>query len=287
MSLRAYYDGSGKANDHPIITFGGFVADCAVCEAIEDDWQKATGGAVFHFADFGTDSCQLGSGSWSDTTCVAFLKRLGAIVNRPDVLIVSGSLEVGPYSAFLAKSPHVHVHGPADSACAQSVARTSEILLEIQGRHTQKVAYIFEKGDRQHEIAKMFGDWEKKSNSVRSRLRSLSFQDKSTTLLQPADLIAGVVQRCLMSAYEALPNLDNGKSRTALHTFESHYSTDGVTASVVAGHDTEHCWVMNQKIFEKLDDVNSNVFKEYPEVLKKRLKQAPYRLKTKSPKRQQ
>jgi hypothetical protein len=243
---------------------------------------EATGGHVFHLAEFGTDKCKLGSGSWSSETRTNFLKRLGAIVNRSEVLIVSASLEVGPYNSFLAKSAHVHVHGPADSACAQSVARTSEILLELQGRHMQKVAYVFEQGDRQHEIAKMFRDWEKKSNSVRSELRSLVFKPKNTVLLQPADLIAGVIQRCLISAYGSLPNLDNGKSRTALNNFERHYSKDGVTASVVSGHDVVHCWVMNPRIFEKLDYVNTSVFDEHPAVLKKRLKQSPYKIKSKT-----
>jgi hypothetical protein len=286
VSLRAYCDGSGKESDHhPVITFGGFVADSTVCEAIESDWQEATGGAIFHLRTFGTNNCELGSGSWDETIRAAFLKRLGGIVNRPDVLIVSAAIEVKPYNSFLSKSPHVHVHGPADSACAQAVARTSEILLELQGRHTQKVAYIFEKGDRQHEIAKMFSDWDKKSNSVRSRLRSVGFQDKSTVLLQPADLIAGVIQRCLISAYGSLPNLDNGKSRTALHNFERHYSPDGVTASVVSGHDIQHCFVMNPAIFEKLDYVNTSVFTKYPGVLRKRLKEAPYKIKRKTPKR--
>jgi hypothetical protein len=282
VSLRAYYDGSGKEDDHAVITFGGFVADSTVCEAIEKDWQEATGGAIFHLKTFGTNNCELGSGSWSDATRATFLKRLGRVVNRPDILIVSASIEVKPYNSFLAKSPHVHVHGPADSACAQAVARTSEILLELQGRHTQKVAYIFEKGDREHEMHKMFSDWDKKSNSVRSRLRSLVFQDKSTVLLQPADLIAGIIQRCLISAYGSLPNLDNGRSRTALHNFERHYSPDGVTASVVSGHDIQHCFVMNPSIFEKLDYVNTGVFEEHPAVLKKRLKQAPYKIKSKT-----
>jgi len=39
---------------------------------------------------------------------------------------------------------------------------------------------------------------------------------------------------------------------------------------------------MNPKIFEKLDYVNTGVFDEHPEVLKKRLKQAPYKIKNKT-----
>ena len=278
----AYYDASGKESDHPVITVGGFLADCDLCESIEADWQEATHGKVFHLRIFGTEKCALGSGRWSIKKRSNFLKRLAGIVNRPGCMIISASIEVASYNSFLQKSAHVHVHGPADSACAQSCARLSEILLELEGRHTQKVAYVFEKGDREHEMHKMFSDWDKKSSSARSELRSLSFQPKSVTLLQPADLIAGVIQRCLVAAYDSLPNLENGKSRTALHNFEHHYSSDGVTASVVSGHDEMHCFVMNPILFEKLDYVNAGVFADHPKVLEKRLKQAPYKVKRKT-----
>jgi hypothetical protein len=43
VTLRAYFDGSGKEDDHPVITVGGFFADVPTCEAIEQDWEEATG----------------------------------------------------------------------------------------------------------------------------------------------------------------------------------------------------------------------------------------------------
>jgi hypothetical protein len=150
-------------------------------------------------------------------------------------------------------------------------------LLQRTGTHKQKLEYIFEKGDRQHELAKMVSEWKEIGDGDRGGLRSLSFQPKATTLLQPADLIAGVVQKCLMSAYTALPCFDNGLSRTALFNYERHYSADGLTAAVVGGHDREHCWVINPQTFRVLDQISTDFFRRHPEVLEKRLSQSPFK----------
>lgn len=277
LVIRVYCDGAGKEKDHPVITVGGFLADEAICENIERDWDVATGGRVFHLADFGTAYCELGSGDWPDIQKVDFLKRLAAIVNREGVQILSASLEVEPYNKMLAESPHAHVNGPAFSGCGQAYIILAEYLLLKDGRRKQKVAFFFEKGDREHEISKMMQDWEDSKTSDFGKLRSHSFLPKQTTLLQPADLIAGVVQRCMLRAHKALPCLDNGFSRTALHNYERYYHRNGVTAAVVSGHDRERCWVINPLTFRVLDRSSTEFFGRHPEVLKKRLNQSPYK----------
>jgi hypothetical protein len=280
VSLRVYFDGSGKEESNPVITVAGFFADAKLCETIEDEWEIATGGRVFHLTDFGTQSCKLGSGKWDATKRVEFLKRLAAIVNRPNCRIVSASIEVAPYLDFIAKSPHAHVNGPAFSGCAQACVAVTELLLNALGKQKEKVAYVFEKGDRQHEIAKMFNDWDDTHSSLR-RLRGLAFEPKQTMLLQPADLIAGVIQKCVLSAHSALPCLEGDKSRTKLNVYEHHYSP--VTSAVVSGHDTEGCWIINPKTFAVLDKTSTDFFERHPNVLKKRLRQGPYKPKTKRP----
>ena len=150
-----------------------------------------------------------------------------------------------------------------------------------EGTQQRKVHYVFEKGDREHEIIKVFNDWSEK-NSVLSGLRGHGFESKqTTTLLQPADLIAGIVQRCVLRQFNAFPSLDNGLSRTRLKTFERYYSEDGATAAVVSGHDENSCWVANAKNFSFLDGVSKNFFQRHPQQLKKRLKRLPFRTKPK------
>lgn len=203
------------------------------------------------------------------------------IVNREGSRIISTSLEVAPYNELLAKSPHAHVNGPAFSACAQAGIAVAEFTLKKENRQKQKVEYVFEKGDREHELHKMVSEWDEAEGELKD-LRGVSFLPKSTTLLQPADLIAGVIQRCLISAHQALPCLDNGfTSRTALYNFEHHYSEDGVTSSVVTGHDHDHCWIINPKTFTVLDRITTEFFERHPEILDKRLKQSPFKPKAK------
>ena len=276
LPLRGYFDGSGKNDNQPVITVGGFLADSDLCEAIEDAWEIATGGKVFHLAEFGRRSCKLGSADWNTAKQVEFLKLLAAIVNRQESYIISASVEVAQYDSFIHSTPYAHVFGPAFSGCAWACITLAEAIIEWEGRHEQKVSYIFEKGDRQHELAKMIREWEKSSESDRSQLRGLAFEPKTTTLLQCADLVAGIVQRCTMRAHTSLGFLDNGLSHTPLDTFMRYYSTDGVTESVVNGHDHYHCWVINNKTFEALNRSTTTFFDARPEALKTRLKQAPF-----------
>ena len=169
------------------------------------------------------------------------------------------------------------VNGPAFSGCGQVAIINAEYLLLKDGRRKQSVGFFFEKGDREHEISKMMRDWNDSKTSEYGKLRSHGFYPKETTLLQPADLIAGVVQRCVLTAYNALPCLDNGFSRTALNNYERYYHRNGVTAAVVSGHDRERCWVINPSTFTVLDRSSTAFFERHPEVLKKRLKQSSFK----------
>ena len=281
MALRVYFDGSGDV-DRPVITVGGFLADCSICEDIERDWEAATKGRLFHLKDFGTNHCKLGSRSWTDTERADFLKKLAGIVNRPGCYIMSASLEVAAFNKTLEAISYPNEIGPAFSGCAYAAVVFVENVLMNEGRELQKVHFVFEKGDREHEIANTFADWDE-TNSRLSGLRGHGFEPKSTTLLQPADLIAGVIQRCIMKAFSAFPCLENGIARTQLKTFERHYSSDGVTAAVVGGHDATHCWVVNPPSFKFIDGVAKRFFERKPEELKKRAKRATFKPKKVKP----
>ena len=96
-----------------------------VCIEIERQWLAATGGRIFHLTDYGTPSCKLGSADWKPSERLGFLKRLAGIINRPDVKIVSSSLEASEYSKFLEKTNYEDIWGPAYSGLAMgSVARS-------------------------------------------------------------------------------------------------------------------------------------------------------------------
>jgi hypothetical protein len=280
VALKVFLDGAGKEEANPIITVGGFLADSAVCEEMEREWEVVTKGHVFHLTDFGTKSCKLGSRDWTKEERSNFLKKLAAIVNRPQCYIISASLEVEAFDKVLLGATHPQELGPASSACAYAAVLNIEGLLKNENRQRQEVNYVFEKGDRENEIIKVFKEWNAHNSEFRN-LRSHAFLPKKTTLLQPADLVAGVVQRCALAAFNAYPTvgLDNGLARTRLNTFDLFYSQDGVTNAVVTGHDTTKCWVVNARSFNFLDQIGKNFFDKHPDKLKKSMKQNPYKPK--------
>jgi hypothetical protein len=272
MALKAYFDASGTDAD-PILTVGGYLTSDAVCREIENDWLAATNGKVFHLCDFGTKKCKIGSGTWSAPQRQEFLKRLAGIVNCKDVAVISVSIETSAYLEFLKKANYAEILGPPYSGCVQACVHFTEVTLLRNGLNMEPLAYTFEKGDREHELAKTLNDYEKQRNAPMGP-RPHAFLPKDTPLLQPADLVAGVVRETLLRAHTAIGCLDNGlTSRTMLTTFEKYYSHDGLTSAVISGHDNTGCFVANPKIFETLDGASQRVATNNPKVVEKRLKQ--------------
>ena len=282
MALQAFFDASGKDKD-PVLTVAGYFADDRVCEDVENDWNRATDGKVFHLADFGTKYCKLGSSKWTKTDRVEFLKRLGRTINRQGVFVVSASAEISEYMSFLKLASHAHVFGPAYSGLAQICVHMTERALIVHNRSHEKVAYTFEKGEREHELAKTLTEYENRQREMKD-LRSHRFQPKNITLLQPADLIAGTVQHVLLRATSAIKCLDNGRVCTSLHNFERYFSKDGVTAAVLPAFDgTLLRVVANKPLFKSLDSITDELVQRKPEVLNKRLKQTRNQGKRRKP----
>jgi hypothetical protein len=191
VTFRAYLDGAGKEESNPVITVAGFCGHTDVCEAIEKDWEQATGGKLFHFTDFNTPYCKLGSDKWTNEERRDFLLKLAAIVNRRDCILISSTIEVGPFNKQLSVSVHPNEIGPAFSGCAYTAIAIAEFHFSVRrGGLNDQLRYIFEKGDREHEIINLFDDLNKKDSEFFGK-RGYAFEPKQTTLLQPADFVAG------------------------------------------------------------------------------------------------
>lgn len=271
VALRAYFDASGKESN-PVLTVGGFIGTDTACVALERKWKTAMNGkGPFHLTDFGTEWCKLGSGSWTTPQRVDFIKKLGSFLHTPDIRIVSLSVESSEYNSFVAKSQHEHVYGPAYSFCSQSVFSLCELHVDKTRLQDQHVAYVFETGDRQHELSRSFQEYVK-NNRLKDR-RSISFEPKSTPLLQPTDLIAGKVQEILERAYDALHCLDNGMDMTPVINFEKYYSRDGTSAAVLKGGRLPLSFVLNRKFLARSEHDISEAFRANPDLLTKRMKQ--------------
>lgn len=74
-----------------------------------------------------------------------------------------------------------------------------------------------------------------------------------------------------MNARNVTQTLDNGLDRTILSAYAQYYSEDGVTTSVVSGHE-KNCFVVNKPTLSKLDAINEDVFLNKPVLIRNRLK---------------
>jgi hypothetical protein len=201
------------------------------------------------------------------------LNRLGRIVNRDGVSIVSNSVEVSEYRSFLSAASYKEVFGTAYSGLAIMCASMTERTVIAQKRFKEKVAYIFEKGEREHEIAHTLNDFEKRRTYEFRQLRSHHFLGKDAVILQPADLIAGVVQQVLLRAIRSLHTLSNGRAFTLFDEFKDYYSGDGVTASVIPSYNGFiHRVVANRLAFQHMDERTVKVLADHPDILDSRLR---------------
>ena len=260
--IRAYFDASGK-EDTSVLTVGGYVTQSHVAAQIENDWnavllefgfQDAEGNpGVFHLNELGNKKCKFGSGEWDISKRVAFLKKLSGVVNRDMNHIFSVSIETAQYAAYLEQSDYRALYGPSYfTGAALHMFGLIEHKLQERGIIDFPIAYIFEKGDREHEMHMCF-NWHEKANPVLKDKRTITFQPKATTLLRPTDLIAGKVQEVLTRAHGALKTLDNGMKLTGVHTFEKYFSYDGTTSAILDSKNRHMLLVANKKIFHDVD----------------------------------
>lgn len=287
MGIKAYFDCSGH-QDSKVLTVGGYFSWDEVCQQIEKDWNAALlqegycepdgSPGVFHLTDFGSPYCKYGTSKWDiEKKRVPLLKKLAQIVNRQDNHIVSFSIETSQYKAFLAQSPHPQIYGPSYfSGCALMAFVFVEVQIEMAGFSKESVTYVFEKGDRQHEMNQVFQEYVAGHPEL-DDLRSIDFQPKQLPTLQGADLTAGKINEVLVRADSALGFLDSGSPLTPVSRFERYYSFDGTSEALMkdgAALAFHNCYVANKSHFHAADAAMMAVILNNPAVLERRMKRA-------------
>jgi hypothetical protein len=266
VAIRVHSDKAGDEGSDKIITVGGYMADSELCEEIEDEWEEATGRRVFHLADFGTRYCLMGSGEWPVPTRNEFLKRLAGIINRDGVTVFSGSLRTEDFYKAIHAVKFPGEVGPMFSACAYWNMAFTEMRLTLLGKFSEKVRYVFEKGDREHEITNIFRDIEK-NDDRRFGKRGYGFEPKETTLLQPADFIAGTIQRCVLRGRDAISLLDDIGGHIELRKLSAYYDSGGVTLALVSEYDRDGCRILTSNSIRDLGMVSDYGLRMLPERL--------------------
>lgn len=282
VGIKAHFDCSGQ-NDSKVLTAGGHLSWDKTCEQIEKDWNIALveegycepdgKPGIFHLADFGTPSCEYGTGQWDlQQKRIPFLKRLASIINRKDNQIVSFSIETSRYKEFLEGSPNPSIWGPEYfSGCALMTLIFVENQLDQVGFSREFVAYVYESGDRQHEMNKAFEEYVAGHPDLEN-LRSLAFSLKKLALLQGADLTAGKVNEVLERAQKKLGFLDSGQRLTPISNFEKYYSFDGTSEALLEEIAYHQCYVANKSHFEEADRKLVVTVRRNPNILERRLK---------------
>jgi hypothetical protein len=282
VGIKAYFDCSGQ-NDSKILTVGGHLSWDKTCEEIESEWNAALveqgycepdgGPGVFHLADFGTPFCKYGTEKWDiQTKRIPFLKRLAGVINRKDNQIVSFSVETSRYKEFLESSPNPPIWGPEYfTGCALMTLILVETQLDQVGFSKEYVAYVYENGDRQHEMHKAFEEYVAGHPELED-LRRLAFSPKELPLLQGADLTAGKVNEVLGRAQEKLGFLDNGQRLTPVSNFEKYYSFDGTSEALLKEVAYHQCYVANKSHFQEADRKLVATVRRNPKILERRLK---------------
>jgi len=268
----AFFDGSGKQDDHPVVTVSGYLADDTVCDVLEKEWLNVTEGRSFHYTDFGTKACQLGSVDWTDEKRSGFLCRLARIVNRDGTTLISQSVDVKSFNSFSASSPFADITGPAYSCAASMCVYAAEDLLRRANKTMEKTAITFEKGEREHELAQTLRDLESRFPKQRN-LRSHHFLPKQTTLLQPADLIAGVAQGLLMRVIKDGKSISDTQAFRPLSRFWKYFSGNGLEDLLFLRQRVFFQAVVNRTTLEFLDGITEGASIKRPSMLANRRKQ--------------
>jgi len=281
--IKSYFDGSGD-NESKVVTVGGFSASDDICSKIENEWNNALveagycepNGApgIFHLTDFGTKHCKYRTGEWDiKQKRVPLIKRLSSIVNQKGNLIVSFSVEADQFRSFYEDSPNKDIYGP-EYFGALAINAFAFVESAIDGLNISQTpaAYVFERGDREHEMHHAFDEYVSIHPEL-NNLRGLSFEPKILPLLQAADLVSGKISEVLERAKGTLGFLDSGAEMTFVENFERYYSFDGTSQALMVNNDqtaAHFCRVLNKSHLDNGDKRLFPVIWSHPQVLAKR-----------------
>ena len=210
-------DASGS-DDLPILTVAGWIADDEVWARIEADWATALNGKIpfLHMRTFGTPHCKHGTGSWPKDKREELLRKLSRLLRLRCTKAFGAAVVQAEYRAFMATSKYADVWGSPYSGCAQSALAYVEGWAHQWGV-ADKLAYVFEDGDRKHELLHAYDEARRTAIKQFGNVgeRSLAFLGKESVALQAADLIAYEFRDVLQRALSQRGNLNAGPDKTA------------------------------------------------------------------------
>ncbi len=178
------------------------------------------------------------------------------------------------YNAFMSTSKYRDVWSVPYSGCAQSALAYVEGWAN-QWEVAEKIAYVFEDGDRKHELLHAYD--EAKRTAVRlygkAADRSIAFLGKQCVALQAADLIAYEFRDVLQRALQRRGNLRAGPDQTASEV--RHYANLFTSRQQkLFGPDgcAYFCVILHEDHWREIDAGMEAAEKQRPEMLNRRRK---------------
>ncbi len=273
-----YADASGTDAANRVLAVSGYIAPDVIWHKIEREWHLALAGTgidYIHMKSFGTPHCKFGTGKWNNAKKNALLIRLVNILNTWAHRSTSIAVHKIAYTQRVKELETADVIGPEYSGCAQSMLGYVELWAQERS-YAGPLSYVFEDGDRKHELLHAYGEIRKQWKQITgSENRTISFLGKGSPALQAADILAyettDIFSRAL-SKHGTLRGPLNLQG-TPVEIFADLFNP--IQAELFGPHSVPfHCAILNEKFWSKLDSSLSGTETINPGLLKKRRKRA-------------
>ena len=276
MTFRYGSDASGDESK-PVIAIGGWLASDQMWGSIEREWEAAGVGPdgripYLHMKDFGTHNCPFGTAAWSQQQRDDLLRSLANILQTRASHCFVIAIETSVYRQFLSQCKHPKVIGPPYSGCAQNALVYVEEWAEERG-YLGDIAYVFENGDRKHELLHAYDEVQRHVQQRFRGTRSISFLGKETVALQAADLVAYEAYDALTIALAKTGHL-RGELDLDLTPIYAYKELFTPLQQLLFDHKrfAQNCFVVYLKYWLRTDAKIDALAQTHPSILNRRLK---------------
>jgi hypothetical protein len=243
-----------------------------------------------HMRSFGTPDCKFGTGAWPANKQESFLLKLVHIAQSNTRHCWSMSAETKVYSRVKGISANQDMLGPTYSGCAQSLLARVEKWLTSHQLQFDKMAYIFEDGDRKAEIIHAHDEVKRELKMLipvfPEEQRSISFLGKNCVPLQVADLLCHPINRLLESAF-ALNGTLLTKPGASISYLQAYRDLFDPLQSALLDHRrfSQECYVMHEGAWREILSHIDTAIRANPQIATRRRKAKANQGKGRRPRR--
>ncbi len=195
MPLLTFYgDDSGTHQDSRTVVVAGYVGQVAAWKTFAKQWNEVLrefGVKQMHRADleaFGGEYKR--NNGWDEKRRKQFLQHLYPIIERHTKEPIGSAVVVEDFESLIPANIKAQLGGPYGWCAHHCIAAINVWCAEK--KYNRPIQYVFEAGTAGHgQVNKLLQElYSNRNDRDRFRIRGWSFQDKSVTPLQAADVLA-------------------------------------------------------------------------------------------------